>query len=420
MDKNGQQTETTKKPTVLVSAFACRPNEGSEPGIGWNWVQKIIEHGHEAIVLTHSANRKSIENHFKSTEKPTNLSFFYFSLPFDHLFSIESLRYMLWESLVFIYVINKVKNSYDIIHHVTYCTFRFASSLCLIPKKIFIWGPCGGGDLPELNLALYCAKEPRDLLHIFSRFITLFLTWLNPLQIFSLYKAKSIFLTTPQSKKFIPPIFWHKTFISTNIGIATKREYSLRDSKNDDKFKILFVGRFIYWKGIKLAIDALKLTLETTDNIELILIGDGEYKQFINDYITRNNLNEYIKIINWLPQKDLWEKYQNSDIFLFPSLHDSSGSVILEAFSFSLPVICLNNAGPGFLVDSSSGLKVDTKNKSSKEIIFELSETIIRLVNDSDLRINLGKGAFSRSQKFTWENLYNTVYSNLTTIETGS
>ena len=46
--------------------------------------------------------------------------------------------------------------------------------------------------------------------------------------------------------------------------------------------------------------------------------------------------------------------FQNGVAFLFPS-HEGAGMVVTEALSFGLPVICLDNAGPGELIDSSSG-----------------------------------------------------------------
>ena len=50
-----------KRLKVLVSAYACRPGEGSEPGVGWNVVRELVEY-HDIWVLTRSDNRVSIES----------------------------------------------------------------------------------------------------------------------------------------------------------------------------------------------------------------------------------------------------------------------------------------------------------------------------------------------------------------------
>ena len=46
---------------VLLSAYACEPNKGSEPGIGWHWVLEVTRLGHDVWVLTRANNRETIE-----------------------------------------------------------------------------------------------------------------------------------------------------------------------------------------------------------------------------------------------------------------------------------------------------------------------------------------------------------------------
>ena len=46
---------------ILMSAYACEPNKGSEPGIGWQWAMETARLGHEVWVLTRANNRSAIE-----------------------------------------------------------------------------------------------------------------------------------------------------------------------------------------------------------------------------------------------------------------------------------------------------------------------------------------------------------------------
>ena len=50
----------SKKLKVLLSAYACEPNKGSEPGVGWNWLIEIAKLNHKVTVITRSNNKKSI------------------------------------------------------------------------------------------------------------------------------------------------------------------------------------------------------------------------------------------------------------------------------------------------------------------------------------------------------------------------
>ena len=46
---------------ILVSAYACEPGKGSEPGVGWNWVNGYAERGYEVHVITRANNKMAIE-----------------------------------------------------------------------------------------------------------------------------------------------------------------------------------------------------------------------------------------------------------------------------------------------------------------------------------------------------------------------
>jgi glycosyltransferase involved in cell wall biosynthesis len=226
------------------------------------------------------------------------------------------------------------------------------------------------------------------------------------------HRSKLIFTTTQQTKNLISKCYWHKTFIETNIGVEVTDQQKPEDSKNSTT-NLLFVGRFIYWKGITLLIEALGLVTEKLPNVKMALVGEGADLERLKNLITKKSLEKNTKIILWLEQSELKKYYQESDIFVFPSLHDSSGNVLLEAMSNGLPIICFDNAGPGFIVDETSGLKIDLNNKSANTIIEELAESITKLANDTELRQKLSQGALERVKEFTWENLYKNVYSRL-------
>src|SRR3954453_14891054 len=64
---------------LLVSAYACEPGKGSEPAVGWNWVQALVRRGYEVHVITRSNNRAAIESDAGSRQR--TLTFHYYDLP---------------------------------------------------------------------------------------------------------------------------------------------------------------------------------------------------------------------------------------------------------------------------------------------------------------------------------------------------
>ena len=98
---------------------------------------------------------------------------------------------------------------------------------------------------------------------------------------------------------------------------------------------------------------------------------------------------------------------------IFGGLRDSGGTVILEALSNGLPIICFDTGGPGKFVNNKCGLKVNVNNNSNKEdIINNLSKNIIKISEDKNLFKKLSIGAIERAKIFTWNKIVNDVYKH--------
>lgn len=135
---------------VLISAYACKPNEGSEPGVGWNTIREIVKY-HQVWVLTRLDNQSVIEAELEQNPIP-NLHFIYCQLPFwaKSWKSTRPHHYYLWQ--IYAYFVARKLNTQvglDVAHHVTYVRYWSPSFLSFLPIP-FIWGPVGGGEaLPK-------------------------------------------------------------------------------------------------------------------------------------------------------------------------------------------------------------------------------------------------------------------------------
>ena len=134
---------------ILMSAYACEPNKGSEPGVGWGVAQLMAKH-HEIWVLTRANNYRAIQAYL-DVHPCSTLHFVYFDLPpwlrwWKRGGWGVQLYYYLWQ--VGIYFIARRLHrtvSFDILHHVTFGRFWTPSLISLLPIP-FIWGPVGGGE----------------------------------------------------------------------------------------------------------------------------------------------------------------------------------------------------------------------------------------------------------------------------------
>ena len=113
-----------------------------------------------------------------------------------------------------------------------------------------------------------------------------------------------------------------------------------------------------------------------------------------SDYTNR------IRFTGWLTGADKDVKFQAADIFVFTSLHDTSGMALIEAMANGLAVIVLDCGGPHETV-GEAGIRIGVSSAESAER--ELAAAVQRLCDSSEVRLALGLKALQRITKFGWE-----------------
>ena len=393
---------------ILLSAYACEPNKGSEPGVGWNWALEIANRGHEVIVITRNNNRNAIED-FKN--RPKTLTFIYYDLPkrliwLKKLFGIHA-YYLLWQIGIYF----KVKRELniinpDIIHHITFVAIRKLSFLALLGKP-FYYGPLGGGESCPKELLRHVKIKDRSKEVL--RNITNGIVRYNLFSFIIFSKSKRIFTTTDESKFYINKRFHKKTFSFPAIGVVDlKIDYS---KQNNKKIHFLYVGNFIYWKGLQIALEALSILNKSGIDFAFTIVGKGDFDKELKKLASTINIDKKINWINWLPQKELAALYESHDIFLFPSLHDSGGMVVLEAISHGLPVVCLDLGGPGHFVTNSIGYKIDVSKKKYETVVSDFAQALLAMNENRELLKQKSETALKKTKDYSWSNTIEKVYS---------
>ena len=110
-----------------------------------------------------------------------------------------------------------------------------------------------------------------------------------------------------------------------------------------------------------------------------------------------------IRWVSQMPQQELFALYRTMHCFLFPSLHDSSGNVVLEAQANGLPVVCLDVGGPATLVTEDTAIVVATRNQNEAGVIQGLADAIRKLAHDEPGRVAMSRTAAERvREKMSW------------------
>ena len=402
---------------ILLSAYACEPNRGSEPGVGWHWSVELARIGHQVWVITRANNQPLIEQALKSTPMP-NLHFIYYDLPAWARWWKKArggvyIYYLLWQWGAYRVAKSLTQQvKFDWVHHITFGVFRQPSFMAFLGIP-FIFGPLGGGE--RVSYSLRKSFPLRGYVLDLMRDLSNWLSSIDPLNRAVYRNSTLILCKTHQTQSCIPKKYRDKCRLYLEIGIepASTNSQNFHEESGVHGLRILYVGRLIYWKGLHLGLKACAQLHQKQPQARLTAIGSGPEQNWLHSLAERLDLSEAIDWIPWMEQEKVLQAYSSHDIFLFPSLHDSSGNVILEALSQGLPVVCLDLGGPGMMVNESCGRVVKTKGLSETAIIQGLSDALQELAANLELRIQLSRGALMRSREYRWDQIVTDLYSDL-------
>lgn len=187
---------------------------------------------------------------------------------------------------------------------------------------------------------------------------------------------------------------------------SLKKEY---DVKNDETI-FLFVGRMMWYKGVKLSIDGLKLANASNSKFKMFFVGDGFDKEEIMNYVKENGLEDKCIFTGAVRDREkLRTFFSMADLFLFPSDYDTNGIVVTEAAACSCPSLLLRGscAAEG-IVNYKNGIIIDKKAK-------ELAKVVLDVMEDREKVKIIGENAL-KDIYLSWDDAVKTAYKRYEVI----
>ena len=252
----------------------------------------------------------------------------------------------------------------------------------------------------KLNIPLVVSDQGGLTTHPFLAESGFFLKTLYKIQDFFIKKiindASVISVANEYEQKIFSSLNKKSRIEIIRNGINLKKLVSKHNFKEKYQINsnfILFVGRFSKSKGIETLINAFSIVkneLKDSD-IHLVIMGvDFGYQAEMEKLIKKLNLSEEIKVIKNPPRDDVISAYGESEFLVLPSQWELSPLVPLESFAFKKPVISTNSHGIPYTVQNNkNGILVEPENS------LELSNAIVKLLNDSELREKLGLSGYN-------------------------
>jgi glycosyltransferase involved in cell wall biosynthesis len=172
----------------------------------------------------------------------------------------------------------------------------------------------------------------------------------------------------------------------------------LAQSEKPLELNLLWAGRLEKRKALPIALEAL--SLHPALPVKLIVAGDGPARSEWEELAKRLNPGSRVTFLGKVPFGEMQTLFRQSHAFLFTSLCDSTGTVVLEAMSHGLPLITLDHQGVGTFVPDDAAIKVPVTNP--EETVAAFAEAILALSKSPDRRRQLGMAARRYALSQSW------------------
>lgn len=176
----------------------------------------------------------------------------------------------------------------------------------------------------------------------------------------------------------------------------------LSSSKNNlliksSRPRFIYVGQLIPQKGIELLLQAWAIVHAEIKG-SLLILGSGNSEKELKEQALSKGLDD-VHFLGYVEYGNLGSYFKNCDVFVFPSLEDIWGMVVLEAMAFSLPILCSKYAGASELVkDGENGFVFDPLDQKS------FVELLKKVADRSDIRLAFGARSKHIIDEYTIEN----------------
>lgn len=392
---------------VLLSAYACEPNMGGEQEVGWQRALHMRAFADEVWVLTRANNQRVIEA--DPLGNSPGLHFIYFDLPIwalklkkRHAWFLH-IYYALWQWGAYRVAARYHRDKqFDCVYHVTFVSMLFGSYMGRLGIP-FVIGPVAGGESSPWRLRR--TMPLRGKLGELFREIGILLQRYSPLTRPAYAAATRIYVATPDSLRLVPPRWRPKT--SIQLAVATSGGFIPdTEQRGPNVARFMFAGRLLYWKGVHFAIRALVEARRTVPAATLTVVGKGPAEAWLRILAQKSGVADAVDFAGHATRKQLVDSLASYTALVLPSLHDSGGLVVLEAFSKGLPSICLDLGGPGLMVNESCGIAVSTAHADEEKTVTAIANAMVSLgaMPTNELE-RLSMGAIRRANELSWAKL---------------
>ena len=372
---------------ILVTAYACDPYRGSEPGVGWAAVCRIARK-HDVWVLADIHNKEGWERGAKEGIIPSNIRVRFLrdrNACSSNRFIAHLQSWMNYASfnrqILDVAAAWHQEIGFDLCHQVTIAAWRMPSTLWRLPIP-FVWGPIGGaGYIPPkfrsmLSLQARAFEAARDINKAISLRSKSFRLCMENTDVVIAANEETHHLLLPYRGQR-PILSLSVSSVSNNKAAELQRPQGFDD---DLKPLQLFAGGNIEGrKGVSLALESLaKVKMQGID-FHYTVAGGGPEISKLKKLTSKLGLETQVTFHPGFTGKDYIRALHEADVYFLPSFRETMGMTLVEAVLAGCYPVVANTSAQGEIVKSCGGIAVPVE--STKSIINDLAEAIVWCAN---------------------------------------
>lgn len=389
---------------VIISAYACSPYKGSEPGVGWGFV-KGLALLHDLCVITEISFKEDINCYLDKHPELVRVRFEY--VPRIRHRVLERIwppayywTYRRWQQDAYRLAQKLHKEvGFDLAHQLNMIGFREPGYLYKLGIP-FVWGPVGGMGLFPWRFLSVVGLHGAFYYFGYNLFNYLHMRFLVRPRKAAKAAGDGLISANTENREGSLSFWDADSTIVYPVGPASFSISTVPVRTKNQPLKIVWCGALTPGKALHLALNAAGQISKDIE-WELHILGDGPQATNAQLLAASLRVDKKVHFHGWLPRDIAMEVMKGAHLMLFSSLREGTPTVIVEALSLGLPVVCLDHSGMADMVNEQCGVKIPAT--SPREVVVKMARAIEQLAQDEDMRQKLAQGALQRARKFAWE-----------------
>ena len=331
-----------RRPRVLVFAYACEPERGSEPGAGWGLVRSVASFA-DCVVLVGPEHGPGLRR--REAQGP-NPALRFVEVP-EPLGAASAKRHRVTWFLLYLAWLRRAdavgrglhrERPFDLTFHATYSTYWLPTPATTYGIPC-VWGPVGGAVVtpfrlwPLLGIRGACG-ELLDLIsvNLLSALPATRRTWRS---------VTVPLVQNPTTQRRLPEAVRAASRVVNHAFFTEAPEVTRATGKGGP---CLFIGTLAARKGPRLAVKALA---NAPPGVELVFLGDGPERRPLARLARRLGVADRVRFQGQVSRAEVFAWLAKASAVVFTGLREEGGIALAEALLLGVPVIVLDHGGAG-------------------------------------------------------------------------